>query len=125
MDDYSASVEHITDEVTLVSLAGSLANDNAPTLRILLVDLVRQGRFSLILDLNAVGHLDSGALAVIVAALKRCRAHHGSLALVAAGGRPRKLLRTLGVDHLITVSESVPRALELLGRVPPPPPVAP
>ena len=70
------------------------------------------GRLDLVLDLTAVGRIDSTSLGVLVGALKRLRAAGGQLRL-AAGGDVARVLHATGLDKVLPLYPDVASALEL------------
>jgi anti-sigma B factor antagonist len=54
-------------------------------------------------DLRAVSFMDSTALGVIVAAMKRAREHGGDLALIGPAGSPRKVLAITALDQIMRI----------------------
>lgn len=96
---------------TVVHVAGELDLFTAPQLRARLVDLINEGQHQLILDLEHVDLLDSTGLAVLVATLRRIRAHHGDLLLVCTSDRVLKPLRLTGLLGVFALHPDVARAL--------------
>ena len=54
-------------------------------------------------DLRAVSFMDSTALGVIVAAMKRTRERGGDLALIGPAGSPRKVLAITALDQIMRI----------------------
>lgn len=79
--DLSLSTETMGDR-TIVRVGGEIDVYTAPKLREQLVELVNDGSFHLVVDMEGVDFLDSTGLGVLVGGLKRVRAHEGSLRLV-------------------------------------------
>ena len=65
------------------------------------------GRVRLVVDLSAVGFLDSTGLGVLVKALKRTREHDGTLDLVATDERILKVFRITGLDAVMPLHASL------------------
>jgi anti-sigma B factor antagonist len=55
------------------------------------------------IDLRSVTFMDSTALGVIVAAMKRARERGGELALVGPSGSPRKVLSITALDQIVPI----------------------
>ncbi len=79
--DLSLSTRTVGDR-TVVEVGGEIDVYTAPKLREQLVELVNDGNFHLVVDMEGVDFLDSTGLGVLVGGLKRVRAHEGSLRLV-------------------------------------------
>ncbi len=113
--------EHVTEDITLVNVmsrdpGGEISVYTAPTLRELLVDLINQGRYFLVVDLTSVELLDSTGVGVLVGALKRLRAHDGTIALVVESERALKLFRITGLTKVFPIFATADPAVEFLGR---------
>jgi benzoate-CoA ligase len=83
----------------------------APTLRDHLSQLVADGHYQLVLDLEDVAFLDSTGLGVLVGGLKRVRAHDGSLTLVCTQERILKVFRITGLTKVFPIHASVDEAV--------------
>ncbi|MBD0292873.1 MAG: STAS domain-containing protein [Jiangellaceae bacterium] len=102
------------DGVTIVSAAGDIDLDSAPRLRDALCEAIREPRPNVLLDLTAVGFVDSTGLAVLLASFRQARALGGSLRMVVPP-RPsivRKVIEITGLNRLFTVYASLAEAQE-------------
>jgi anti-sigma B factor antagonist len=97
-------------EQTVVAVGGEIDVYSAPKLRERLVELINAGHYHLIIDLEGVEVLDSTGLGVLVGALKRVRAHQGSLRLVCNQERLLKIFRITGLAKVFGIYESVEAA---------------
>lgn len=96
---------------TIVEVGGEIDVYTAPKLREQLVELVNEGQFHLIVDMEAVDFLDSTGLGVLVGGLKRVRAHEGSLQLVCTQERILKIFRITGLTKVFPIHPSVAAAI--------------
>ena len=96
---------------TVVEVGGEIDVYTAPRLREQLVDLVAEGKYHLVVDMEKVDFLDSTGLGVLVGGLKRVRAHDGSLRLVCTQERILKIFRITGLTKVFPIHESVEDAL--------------
>nr|WP_202513130.1 STAS domain-containing protein [Streptomyces sp. SID3343] len=96
---------------TIVEVGGEIDVYTAPKLREQLVELVNEGQFHLIVDMEAVDFLDSTGLGVLVGGLKRVRAHEGSLQLVCTQERILKIFRITGLTKVFPIHPSVAVAI--------------
>lgn len=114
-------------EGTVVRVNGDLDVVTASQLRERLADLVRRGHYDLIVDLEAVSFLDSSGLAVLVNALKRARAHDGSVRLVCTSEPLLQIFRITGLNKTFSIHATAADALATveLGEAPPGPWVRP
>ena len=95
----------------VVRVAGEVDIHTAPGLSDALSRLVEDGAYHLVLDLTGVQFLDSTGLGVLVAGLKKVRAHDGSLELVCPGQRLLKLFRITGLINVFVIHDTVEAAL--------------
>jgi len=84
----------------LLTVDGELDLSTSPELRDALVALGTDHE-RIAIDLRAVTFMDSTALGVIVAAMKRARERGGQLALVGPTGSPRKVLSITALDQIV------------------------
>ncbi len=102
---------HTEDGLTIVEVEGEIDVYTAPKLRERLIDLVNQGNFNIVVNMEKVEFLDSTGLGVLVGGLKRVRAHDGSLRLVCTQERILKIFRITGLTKVFPIHESVQEAL--------------
>ena len=95
----------------VVEVGGEIDVYTAPKLREQLVDLVADGKYHLIVDMENVDFLDSTGLGVLVGGLKRVRAHEGSLRLVCTQERILKIFRITGLTKVFPIYSSVAEAV--------------
>ena len=99
------------DGIEVVDVEGEIDIYTAPRLRELLIDLVSQGSYQLIVNLDKVGFLDSSGLGVLVGGLKRVRAHDGLLDLVCTRERILKIFKITGLTKVFGIHETVDQAI--------------
>jgi anti-sigma B factor antagonist len=95
----------------VLEVAGEIDVYTAPKLREKLIELVNEGSYHLVVDLEKVDFLDSTGLGVLVGGLKRVRAHDGSLRLVCSQERILKIFRITGLTKVFPIHSSVEEAL--------------
>ena len=106
------SLDNRTDgDRMVVDVGGEIDVYTAPRLREQLVDLVADGQYHLVVDMERVDFLDSTGLGVLVGGLKRVRAHDGSLRLVCTQERILKIFRITGLTKVFPIHSSVAEAV--------------
>jgi anti-sigma B factor antagonist len=99
-------------ERTVVEVGGEIDVSTAPRLREQLVDLVTNGKYHLVIDLERVDFLDSTGLGVLVGGLKRVKTHDGSLHLVCTQDRILTIFRITGLTKIFPIHASVAEAVD-------------
>lgn len=106
-------IEHyIKDGVDVLDVAGEIDVYSAPNLREALINLVGEGKYRIVVDMERVDFLDSTGLGVLVGGLKRVRAHEGSLGLVCDKERILKIFRITGLTKVFALYTSVEEAIQ-------------
>jgi len=96
---------------TVVAVGGEIDVYTAPKLREKITELVGDGSYHLVVDMESVEFLDSTGLGVLVGGLKKVRAHDGSLRLVCTQDRLLKIFRITGLAKVFAIHDSVDAAL--------------
>jgi anti-sigma B factor antagonist len=99
------------DGKTIVAVGGEIDVYTAPKLRDKITELVGQGSYHLVVDMQQVEFLDSTGLGVLVGGLKKVRAHSGSLQLVCNQDRLLKIFRITGLAKVFVIHETADEAL--------------
>jgi anti-sigma B factor antagonist len=110
--------ETLGNGICLIHADGEADWYTGDALRSLIHDAISDGHAKLALDLRAVEFLDSTGLAVLVGALKRAKAHGGTVVLLCGSDRILKIFRITGLCRVLRVFDSAPAALEFLSASP-------
>jgi anti-sigma B factor antagonist len=98
------------DRATIVAVTGEIDVYTAPKLRDKITELVGNGVYHLVIDMEGVEFLDSTGLGVLVGGLKKVRAHDGSLQLICNQERLLKIFRITGLAKVFTIHDSADAA---------------
>lgn len=98
------------DSHSVVDVKGEIDVYTAPKLREKLIELVSEGSYDVIVNLEGVDFLDSTGLGVLVGALKRVKAHDGDLALVCTQDKILKIFKITGLTKVFPIHASVEEA---------------
>ena len=104
--DLSLETRH-EDGRTIIEVGGEIDVYTAPKLRDKITELVGNGDYNLVIDMEKVDFLDSTGLGVLVGGLKKVRAHDGSLDLVCTQERLLKIFRITGLAKVFVIHDSV------------------
>jgi anti-sigma B factor antagonist len=94
------------DGRAIVAVGGEIDVYTAPKLRDQITELVSNGAYNIVIDLEAVEFLDSTGLGVLVGGLKKVRAHDGSLELICSQERLLKIFRITGLAKVFVIHDS-------------------
>jgi anti-sigma B factor antagonist len=108
--DLGLEVEPDRNGYTVLSVRGEVDVYTAPRLREKLVELVSEGKYTIVVDLEGVDFLDSTGLGVLVGGLKRLRSHDGELTLVCTQHRILKVFEITGLTKVFSIFDSVDAA---------------
>ena len=108
--DLSLRTRHVED-TTVVEVGGEVDVYSAPLLRDRLHELVAEGHYRLVVDLQAVEFLDSTGLGVLVGGLKKVRVHQGSLELVCVQEHLLKIFAITGLSKVFTIHDALDKAV--------------
>ncbi len=100
-----------TSEWAVLRVGGELDVATGPALRSKLIELVDDGVRHVVLDLATVPFVDSSALGIFVAGLKRLRIAGGTLRLAACQPPVRAVLKITSLDRVFFLYPSVEAAL--------------
>ena len=92
---------------SVVDVKGEIDVYTAPKLREKLIELVSEGSHNVVVNLEGVDFLDSTGLGVLVGALKRVKAHDGSLSLVCTQDKILKIFKITGLTKVFPIHSSV------------------
>ncbi len=95
---------------SVVDVKGEIDVYTAPKLREQLVELVSQGSYRVVVSLEGVEFLDSTGLGVLVGALKRVKAHDGSLSLICTQENLLKIFKITGLTKVFPLHASIEEA---------------
>ena len=99
------------DGNTIIEVGGEIDVYTAPKLRDKITELVGNGNYNLVIDMEKVDFLDSTGLGVLVGGLKKVRAHDGSMRLICNQERLLKIFRITGLAKVFVIHGSQAEAL--------------
>jgi anti-anti-sigma factor len=120
MGDARFSIEAVDGSTAVIAPRGELDLGNVDELDASVEGARQDGRQRLLIDLSEVTHMDSTAMARLIAAHQSAVAGGGGVVLVAPAGAIRRTLEVRGLDGLFEVASSREEALQALageGRV--------
>jgi anti-sigma B factor antagonist len=112
--DFTLSEQKADGDLLVVAVTGELDLFTAPDLKERLMAAIEDGARGLVVDLAQTTSIDSTALGVLVAAMKRLRLHGGELAVVCSDPEIVRTFEITGLDEVFPVLEDRDAALERL-----------
>ena len=101
-------------DVTVVKLEGRIDAISAPRVKEELQELVESGQVRLIVNLDAIGFIDSAGLGVLVSCLRRCASAGGDLRLAEVPSFCRSIFELTRLTRVFDVTETEEAALAAL-----------
>jgi anti-sigma B factor antagonist len=96
---------------TIIEVGGEIDVYTAPKLRDRISELVADGNYKLVIDMENVDFLDSTGLGVLVGGLKKLRAHDGSMQLICTQERLLKIFRITQLAKVFAIYDTQADAL--------------
>ncbi|MHB0976097.1 MAG: STAS domain-containing protein [Candidatus Aquicultorales bacterium] len=100
------------DGIGIIALEGEVDVYTAPKLKSRLIDMVDEGKYDIIVDLQKVEFMDSSGLGVLVGGLKRVKSHQGSVTLVCTQENILKIFRITGLVKVFPIFPSQDEAVK-------------
>jgi anti-sigma B factor antagonist len=98
--------------VTIITVNGDLViGDAESNFKKTVTRLLEEGKVNLLIDLSAVGFLDSSGLGALVRALTNSQKEGGQTKLLNAGPQIRKLLQMTKLDSVFEIHEDMEAAV--------------
>ena len=98
------------DGVPVMTVTGEIDVYTAPQLRQKIIEVLLDRKFRIVLDLEGVDFIDSTGLGVLVGALKRARAHDGSVSLVCTKMNILRVFEITGLTKVFSMHPTVEAA---------------
>ncbi len=92
--------------ISLIGLSGEVDVYSAPKLRETIKDLVDDGKYNIVVDLEKVAFLDSTGLGVLVGGLKRVKHHDGELGIICNQEKILRIFRITGLTKVFPIYSS-------------------
>lgn len=104
-------ITHKQDQVTIVSIVGSLDALTAPDLNEFFNRRLAEGSSKLVVDLSRLDYTSSAGLRVLLSAVKEARSHGGDLRLAAAQMNVKKVFELSGFVNILQFFPDVAAAV--------------
>jgi anti-sigma B factor antagonist len=108
----SIKVDRNGDDQVICRLAGELELSAVAQFRQELADLPAGSR--VLIEMSDVSFVDSAGLGVLIGGVRRTRDRGGNAAVACARPGLSRLLRTVGLDRLVSISDDIEHAMGAL-----------
>ena len=112
--EIEVSVRGTGGEPYSVEINGEIDVYTSPKVRDAIGELIDQGHYLLVINLEHVRYIDSTGLGVLIGGLKRVREHGGSVALVCTNPQIKKIFDITGLVKIFGIYESEETAKKAL-----------
>jgi anti-sigma B factor antagonist len=116
IEAFTATAGKLSDDVGLVAVTGELDLYAAPRLEAAIQSASDTDGAVVVVDLSGTSFIDSTALGVLLAHVRRLAARGGRLVLVSNDPRTVRLLEVTGVDRRLPLRSTVKEALDELAE---------
>jgi anti-sigma B factor antagonist len=109
---FDLTVENIDDQTAVVAVRGEIHLATAPQFSEALTAVLADGRSRVVVDLTAVGFVDSTGLSVLLNALRRTTRAHGALVIACSNPTVLRLFQVTHLDSTFVIVDTRDQALE-------------
>lgn len=103
------------NSIPILMLDGEVDVYTAPRVKSSLVELVNEGKYNIIVDLNNVDFMDSSGLGVLVGSLKRVKPHQGTISIVCSKEKILKIFKITGLTKVFPINDTQEEAIKNIG----------
>jgi len=108
--DIKVITEKLDEKSHLIRIQGEIDVYTSPRVKEIISELIEQGHYQLIIDLEEVRYIDSTGLGVLIGALKRVREHEGSINLICTNPQIKKIFNITGLVKIFGIFKDVEEA---------------
>lgn len=112
--DIKVNTRSIQDKAHVVEVQGEIDVYTSPRVKEMINELIEQGKFHLIIDLEGVRYIDSTGLGVLIGALKRVREHEGRILLICTNPQIKKIFNITGLVKIFEIYKDEAEAIAAL-----------
>ncbi len=96
----------------LITLTGRIDSATAPNLNEVFEDLLRRGRFKIVVDMSGVEYMSSAGFRALLSAQRACRRYHrGEVVLALVNPRVLEALDLAGFTRVFKIFDNLPDAI--------------
>ena len=100
------------DEVTVVTLEGSVTVPKTEDLKSFMMQRIESGATEILIDLSKVSYIDSSGISILLNILQAVRKNSGDVRLVGLSDRINGIFRNIGLHHVFRSYKTVDEGLK-------------
>ncbi len=112
--DIKLSVREVSGDAYVVDLNGEIDVYTSPKVKDAISELIDQGHYNLVINLEKVRYIDSTGLGVLIGGLKRVREHGGTVSLVCTNPQIKKIFDITGLVKIFGIFDDEDAATKAL-----------
>src|SRR5580692_4596179 len=112
--DIKVNVRESEGDAYVVDLSGEIDVYTSPKVKDAITELIDQGHYNLVINLEKVRYIDSTGLGVLIGGLKRVREHGGSVNLVCTNPQIKKIFDITGLVKIFGIFDDEQSAMKAL-----------
>lgn len=105
MANFSVNTDLLDGDVRVLHVAGDVDFDAAPQFKRQITSRIDAGERRIVVDLSQVTFIDSTAIGVLIAAIRRLEAAGGSLSLACANDEVRGIFEAVGLENVVPLHQ--------------------
>ncbi len=104
-----------TEKAEIITLDGDLDSITSIYFKEVMTRVYATGNFRVVIDVNAVTHIDSAGLSQLITAFKMCKHQGGGIVLAGSNKVMIDLLRITRLDLVLTIHDDIDTAIASFG----------
>jgi anti-sigma B factor antagonist len=112
--DIKVNSRPISDGAHAVEVQGEIDVYTSPRVKETINELIDQGRYNLVINLEGVRYIDSTGLGVLIGALKKVREHDGRILLICTNPQIKKIFNITGLVKIFEIFKTEEEAVKVL-----------
>jgi anti-sigma B factor antagonist len=103
MANFNVNTDLVAGDVCVLHVSGEVDFDAAPQFKRQITSRIDAGERRIVVDLSCVTFIDSTAIGVLIAAIRRLEAAGGSLSLACANDEVRGIFEAVGLENVVAL----------------------
>lgn len=100
------------DSIPIIDIIGEVDLYNTKELKDLIDQLIKEGKYQIIINLEKVPFMDSSGIGTLVTSMYRLKKYHGNLKILKVVGSVAKVFKMTGMDAHLEIFENEEEAVK-------------